>query len=746
MFYKYFIISLFILAFFHFQKVNAHCSSCTVSINGNGNPTSTLPTNSVVCLSGVRTLPINFNNSSGVTICIDPSGRINAPFNSLTSLSLINNFGTLTMGNDFNGNWTINNFSTLNFNTDINSNKTVNNYAAMNVQSNLTVNGVLNSIGQLTIGGSAVFNSASNVKLQGNTSIGGSSTINSNIGLAGSLTIAGSAQINSNAGFTSLNANQCNSITVTGAFSSSGSISGNNLNYIGTGFSLFVNKAPTGNSTLLAGAVVGTCSGVDCLEFIQLVNSNNERDEVYIYRCSGEFKLPNVIDGEELIDAMALVIGGGGGGGMGESAGGGGAGAVIFVDGLTFSVGNSYPVNIGTGGRGSYTVRLQGSNGSSSSFFGINAIGGGGGGSSSTHGGAGLSGGSGGGGAFNSTLLGGLSIPPIGILGISGFSGGNGSQSGSANIRSGGGGGGANGSGGGGSGQNPGSGGNGTSSLILDGIDAARIFNGFGGGGGATGRNSSSQQSNSTGGAFAANRLGGNGNSISGGVGGVGLINTGSGGGAGRGGGGDGGSGIVIIRVSYKVLPVDFVSFFAKHITENNSVELNWATAKEWGNSHFDIERSVDGINDFKKVGEVQGMGWKDTVSEYQYTDLSLPLTGGNIYYRLKQVDFNGNFSISKVISVKVNGVQFTHGVWRAYPNPIKGEQLRISLLDGSQYNMEKIKFRIIHPTSVSREIIVNSENEMNEILSQMVGGIPKGVFIIELSWGQKIEHIKVMK
>jgi len=112
----------------------------------------------------------------------------------------------------------------------------------------------------------------------------------------------------------------------------------------------------------------------------------------------------------------------------------------------------------------------------------------------------------------------------------------------------------------------------------------------------------------------------------------------------------------------------------------------------------------------------------------------------------LKQVDFNGKSSYSKVVSVKVSTIQSTKGVWRAYPNPTNGEQLKINLLDRSQYDEEPITFRIIHPTTVSNVVSVKSENEMNDTIGQMIGGIPKGIFVVEIRWGQKVEHIKVIK
>lgn len=194
------------------------------------------------------------------------------------------------------------------------------------------------------------------------------------------------------------------------------------------------------------------------------------------------------------------------------------------------------------------------------------------------------------------------------------------------------------------------------------------------------------------------------------------------------------------------LLPVDYVYIESVYSKVSNTNLLTWATAKEWENSGFEIERSIGTATEFEKIGEVSGMGWKESITEYKFVDALLPLTGGNIYYRLKQIDFDGSFELSKVVSIRVPGVQFTEGVWRAYPNPTDNGQIRVSLLDRTQYDGESITFKIIHPTAISKAVTVASENEMNEILTQMVKSVPKGVFVIELTWGQKIEHIKVLK
>jgi Secretion system C-terminal sorting domain len=94
-------------------------------------------------------------------------------------------------------------------------------------------------------------------------------------------------------------------------------------------------------------------------------------------------------------------------------------------------------------------------------------------------------------------------------------------------------------------------------------------------------------------------------------------------------------------------LSADMTTFTAKAV--NTTTVLNWSTASEKDNAGFTIERSANGTN-FVAIGEVKGNGTTTSVSNYTFTDVA-PLTGLN-YYRLRQADFNGKESMSKVATV----------------------------------------------------------------------------------------------
>ena len=103
------------------------------------------------------------------------------------------------------------------------------------------------------------------------------------------------------------------------------------------------------------------------------------------------------------------------------------------------------------------------------------------------------------------------------------------------------------------------------------------------------------------------------------------------------------------IVTAQTILPIELVQFTAA--AKGRSILLFWRTATEISNSHFAVERSPDGRN-FTAIGQVPGAGTSFEPQHYIFTD-ERPLPGLN-YYRLRQVDFDGQFSYSPVVTALV--------------------------------------------------------------------------------------------
>lgn len=97
-------------------------------------------------------------------------------------------------------------------------------------------------------------------------------------------------------------------------------------------------------------------------------------------------------------------------------------------------------------------------------------------------------------------------------------------------------------------------------------------------------------------------------------------------------------------------IPVELMSF--KAFVKNNANALTWVTASERSNAAFDIERSNNGL-DFQVIGTVKGAGTSAKVTTYNFSDdAPLPLS----YYRLRQIDFDGKETPSKILTVTRTG------------------------------------------------------------------------------------------
>ncbi len=113
--------------------------------------------------------------------------------------------------------------------------------------------------------------------------------------------------------------------------------------------------------------------------------------------------------------------------------------------------------------------------------------------------------------------------------------------------------------------------------------------------------------------------------------------------------------------------PVTLLNF--KGRTFNKDVNLEWSTASESNNKGFDIQRSINGM-DWNTIGFVPGVGTSSTLQQYHYEDKGL--TAAKYYYRLKQIDFDGKFSYSNVISFNLTE-KTGYMLDQNYPNPFSG-------------------------------------------------------------------------
>lgn len=164
-------------------------------------------------------------------------------------------------------------------------------------------------------------------------------------------------------------------------------------------------------------------------------------------------------------------------------------------------------------------------------------------------------------------------------------------------------------------------------------------------------------------------------------------------------------------------LPVTWLSFTARK-TVDDKVQLTWQTAAEVKNDHFEIERSTDGAQ-FKSIGTVPASKNSNTTQIYSYTDNTVQ--AGTIWYRIKQVDVDGLFSYSVVVSVQLSD----RNLFEVINNPVK-DMLNIYLSPAFAQNTS---IRII---DISGKELKKIEGIRAGVLSVNVAGLAAGIYIVQ--------------
>lgn len=113
-------------------------------------------------------------------------------------------------------------------------------------------------------------------------------------------------------------------------------------------------------------------------------------------------------------------------------------------------------------------------------------------------------------------------------------------------------------------------------------------------------------------------------------------------------------------------LPVSLLAFTAE--AKGNEIQCNWVTASEVNNKGFEVLRATD-PDHFSTIGWVEGNGTTNQLHNYAFTDTDVK-PNQIYYYRLRQVDFDGQFVLTKIVAciIRENGAV----VLEAYPNPYR--------------------------------------------------------------------------
>jgi hypothetical protein len=176
-----------------------------------------------------------------------------------------------------------------------------------------------------------------------------------------------------------------------------------------------------------------------------------------------------------------------------------------------------------------------------------------------------------------------------------------------------------------------------------------------------------------------------------------------------------------------QVLPVELA--YIKALPSSFDVRINWQTASERNSKAFEIEHSTDSKT-WSMVGSVRGAGNSNLAKNYQFTD-NRPAEGIN-YYRLKQVDFDGNSAYSKVVIATFE----TQTIVSASPNPFS-ERLIIRT-EGEKGEV------VLYDTQ--GKVVLHQTNTEDEAIECNTSTLPTGIYFAMVRTEDKVTTLKVVK
>lgn len=180
-------------------------------------------------------------------------------------------------------------------------------------------------------------------------------------------------------------------------------------------------------------------------------------------------------------------------------------------------------------------------------------------------------------------------------------------------------------------------------------------------------------------------------------------------------------------------MPVE-LSAFSGQVREQQVI-LNWTTASEKNNAYFEVLKSDDGKN-FYAIGQVSGSGTTQQVSHYQYNDADF---GGQAYFRLKQVDYDGSTDYSHTVFVSTEKATRKPSF---APNPYtQGSTFNLFTYSGNEaatVNLYSINGQQILQTT-------GNDTYLQSAIQNKLASLEAGLYIMEVSTGTQNNRMKLM-
>lgn len=166
-------------------------------------------------------------------------------------------------------------------------------------------------------------------------------------------------------------------------------------------------------------------------------------------------------------------------------------------------------------------------------------------------------------------------------------------------------------------------------------------------------------------------------------------------------------------------LPVTFNQYTVSK--SGSDVVVAWTTSNEINNNNFEVQRSFDG-NNWSVIAVVMGVGNSTILQQYKYTDKNVQ--AATAYYRIRQVDIDGNFSFTAIKSISATASTGSAKIFSA------GKTVRIEAA-----NAPAMTVRVF--TANGQLVAQQNFQQVNGTVALNSFNAPAGIYVVQATDGK---------
>ncbi len=200
------------------------------------------------------------------------------------------------------------------------------------------------------------------------------------------------------------------------------------------------------------------------------------------------------------------------------------------------------------------------------------------------------------------------------------------------------------------------------------------------------------------------------------------------------------GSGSAGVCITTPTAPLNVDWYSVKATAQSPVIVVDWTTLSETNNASFEVERTTNkNSTSFEKVATFEGSGTTKDAHKYVFEDKYVSANTA-YFYRIKQVDVDGKFSYSTIVSATVR--DNSRLAIKLFPNPAK-DKVAISITGGQSGMVSIVVLNGMGQVIVRKN--VNSNDILAPIDLQLPANLPSGLYNVNVVSGRLIQNEKLI-